>query len=578
MDYENKEIEQISVDNYQFIVNTLKGWGITLYTGVTGGGVIHFLKHLFPFYEKESGNPEFLTLGEYSAGFVPLGHYLANGKIAVAVATTGAATKLLSCGLSDAKFHDVPALYIVPVSGKDTAGFSPLQDSSVYGNNIVEQLRAELPDAVFVLDDLSILPEQLLQVKSLLDNSKPAVLVLANDVLNGHAPEFSVLQPIKQTVKTNSHFNSFVTDFRSAVNGKRLVILVGEEMTRYPDAVELTTLLSNELRAAVIWSINGANAVSRENPYGYGYISFGGNDKALSIYNSLGKDDVFLVLGACPDEYTANFNKYTAFHTFYLSNISQAYGMVNGSMQHVAEGKFTQVQGPIDESLRRLIEASYQHPFSNQPVETAPAHLNDHPFPLPAQGYVDMVTFYQRMDKWWPEDSIGFDDVCLAYKDRQYVTQRPNNNIRFFSLYRGSAMGGIFGTALGAKLADPDQHVFFFTGDGCFRLFSGSLGEASNLGLVMFLLNNKTLSIVEQGLEIIFPDVSRERYHAWLNPIDYCGIAKASGWDAEKLTPDLSTLDGILDKIKRGLSRSLLIEIPVDPLQFLGSNPRLKNL
>lgn len=139
-------------------------------------------------------------------------------------------------------------------------------------------------------------------------------------------------------------------------------------------------------------------------------------------------------------------------------------------------------------------------------------------------------------------------------------------------------MGGAFGVAVGAKLAKPDNNVFLFTGDGCFRLFAGSMGETSDLGLVTFVLNNETLSIVEQGLEVILPNVSEKKYHATLKSIDYCGMARACGWDAEKLKPDLSNLNSLLDKIEKGLKRSLLIEIPMDPAQILGSNPRLKNL
>ncbi|WP_212004810.1 thiamine pyrophosphate-binding protein [Chitinophaga sp. HK235] len=179
-------------DNYQLIIDTLTDWGITLYTGVTGGGVIHLLKHLKPLDDLHSDDPSFLTLGEYSAGFVPLGYYLASGKIAAAVATTGAATKLITCGLSDAKLHDIPAVFIVPVSGSNTEGFSPLQDTSIHGSNIVAQLRAELGDAVFVLNDPFSLSAQLAAAKATLDRSKPVVLVLDNEAVGNPVVEYAV--------------------------------------------------------------------------------------------------------------------------------------------------------------------------------------------------------------------------------------------------------------------------------------------------------------------------------------------------------------------------------------------------
>jgi acetolactate synthase-1/2/3 large subunit len=571
--------EQFSPDSYQTIIQTLNNWGIRLYAGVNGGGVIHLLKYLDPLDQGAVEAPSFLTIGEYTAGFIPLGYYLSSGRIAASVATTGAATKLICCGLSDAKLHDIPAVYIVPVSNGSTAGFSPLQDTTAYGSNIVMQLRAELPGSVFVLDNPITLNEQLTLAREQLDRSKPVVLVLDNEGLSISETDSGFPAAVPDSAVREDHYpDAFLAAFREEAEGKRVVIFVGEEMARYPNAPELTTRLSAALHAATIWSINGANAVSRDNPYGYGYISFGGNDKAISLYNSLGENDVLLVVGACPDEYTVNFKKISASATFHFSNIPQAYGFVDNSLRHVVEGRYYQMHAPLDSSLRTLIDAVSERPFTSIPMEQAPRDLNDLPFDNVRGNYADMAALYQRLDQWWPEGSIGIDDTCLAYKDRQYVTQRPNNNIRFYSLYRGSAMGGAFGVAIGAKLADPDRQVFLFTGDGCFRLFSGSLGEVSNLGFVVFLLNNETFGIVEQGLRKVLPDVGTAHYHSRLDAVDYCAIARAHNWDAVRLAPDLGNLDEILSKVNDRPSRSLLIEVPVDPNQVLGKNPRLKNL
>ncbi|SEI56456.1 acetolactate synthase-1/2/3 large subunit [Dyadobacter sp. SG02] len=571
--------EQSGLDSYQTIIHTLHNWGIRLYAGVNGGGVIHLLKYLDPLGEDTIETPSFLTIGEYTAGFIPLGYYLGSGRVAASVATTGAATKLICCGLSDAKLHDIPAVYIVPVSNGSTAGFSPLQDTTVYGSNIVAQLRAELPDSVFVLDNPIALHDQLARAKGQLDRSKPVVLVLDNEGLSISPIGSNFTASLPEIPMREDHStDDFLAAFRTETDGKRVVLFVGEEMARYPGAHDLTTRLSEALQAGTIWSINGANAVSRHNPYGYGYISFGGNDRAMSLYNSLGENDILLVVGACPDEYTVNFKKISASATFHFSNIPEAYGLVDNSLRHVVEGGYYLMNAPLDVSLQALVDAAAERPFDNIPMEKAPSYLNDLPFDNASARYADMAALYQRLDRWWPAHSIGIDDTCLAYKDRQYITQRPNNNIRFYSLYRGSAMGGAFGVAIGAKLAEPGRQVFLFTGDGCFRLFSGSLGEVSNLGLVVFLLNNETFGIVEQGLRKVLPDVGTAWYHSRLEAVDYCGIAKANSWDAVRLAPDLGNLDDILGKVDRGLSRSLLIEVPVDPNQVLGKNPRLKNL
>lgn len=579
MNMATRKIQSTQYTGYHHIIDTLSRWGVKLYCGVTGGGVVHFLKSIPPVNLQNEPGPEFMTLAEYSAGFVPLGYYLSEGKIAAAVATTGAATKLLACGLSDAKLHNIPAIYIVPVSGLYTQGLAPLQDSSPGGSHVIEQLRSELPEGVFVFDNPLTITALLLAAGHQLSHAKPVVFVLTHDVLNlpFHLPDVP-LPALSEPEYSRDEITDFLKEFRHAVNGKRLVILIGEEMARISDAKKLTTQLSTDLRAATIWSINGANAVERSNTYGYGYISFGGNDEALDIFNSLGNDDVLLVLGACPDEYTVNLQPFFASHTFYLSHIDNAYGQINGSFLHRAQGKYSQFTLRPEHALQALLAMAESAPFSSIPSNPAPQNLNRRVLTPPREAYVDMVALYQRLDHLWPENSIGFDDVCLAYKDRQYVTQRPGNHIDFHSIYRGSAMGGAFGLAVGARLASSQKAVYFFTGDGCFRLFSGSLGEARSLGLVMFLLNNASLSIVSQGLPDIIPDTLHSHYHAEVFPLDYCAIAVASGWQAEKLAPDLSNLDSLLSRTRHAGAPSLLIEVPVDAMQILGHNPRVNNL
>jgi acetolactate synthase-1/2/3 large subunit len=60
--------EQFSPDSYQTIIQTLNNWGIRLYAGVNGGGVIHLLKYLDPLDQGAVEAPSFLTIGEYTAG------------------------------------------------------------------------------------------------------------------------------------------------------------------------------------------------------------------------------------------------------------------------------------------------------------------------------------------------------------------------------------------------------------------------------------------------------------------------------------------------------------------------------
>lgn len=571
------------MSGYEVLLNALSAWGITTCTGVTGGGLLHFLRNLEP--HPGSANPSatgelrHLTIGEYVAGFVPLGSYLATGELGCCVATTGAATKLLTCGLTDAKLHDIPSVFLVPTSSATSAGLSPLQDTSALGNNIVQQLQAELPQSVFLLDQPGTLVEQLLRAQRRLQHYKPVVLVIEPAALKRPTGtercRFSAIRPVEANP---AQVQEMVESIRSELDGRRVVILAGEELARVRQAQRLTTRLCEQLGAPLVWSINGANGVERGNPMGHGYISFGGNDAAMAVWKSLGEDDVLLVLGASPDEYTVNLEKYQAGQTFVLTSVEDGYGQHNGSFAHRARHGFRQWVTPLESALHALVEHLERYPARTLRSRPAPRDLNTSERKPPRPGFVDMRHFFSRLDALWAPGTLGFDDVCLSYKDRQYVTQRPHPNARFFSLYRGSAMGNVLGLAIGAKLASPRSHVVGFTGDGCFRLFAGCLSEASGLDLLLFVLDNASYGIVEQALPGILPGLEPSRGHTRLTAMDFGDIARACGWAAFDLKPDLTHLEEIL-RLHQGRSgKSILVTVPVDTGQLLGLNPRAGNL
>src|SRR5713101_1475972 len=170
-----------------WLIETLRRWGITAYAGVNGGGLIHVAKHLEPLSDPSEvgdGVPRMLTMGEYVAGFVPLGYYLASGRIAGCITTTGAATKLGGSGMTDAKLHNIPAVYLVALNSTMSIGLAPLQDVSVHGMNIVPQLQAELGDGCIVIDDIDRLEDGLRRAQHMLKRSKPVAIAFHPDVLS----------------------------------------------------------------------------------------------------------------------------------------------------------------------------------------------------------------------------------------------------------------------------------------------------------------------------------------------------------------------------------------------------------
>ena len=562
------------------LIDTLRRWGITFFSGVNGGGLIHVAKHLEPFNSLDQvgdGIPRMHTMSEYVAGFVPLGYYLASGKIAGCLTTTGAATKLGSSGITDAKLHNIPAVYIIALNSTHSIGLSPLQDVSEHGMNVVPQLRAELGESCIVIDDITKLEDQLEQAQAILAESKPVAIAFHPDILS-RSVEVDV--PHRERPRTFDQVDAdrFVNEFPGIARGRRVVIYAGAEAARRPGISKLTTELSELMCAPTVWSYNGANAISRDNPYAYGYISFGGNDEAMKLWRGLTSNDIVITLGFDSGEYSLNLSSIPAGHVWHFTDWNEPYGHKDGDFRHRVSGDYRVVRGDIESTLREILPRLRGKMLERPPVDV-PRDLNTRTISRQVrEGCVDAYDFYLQLHRSWRPHSIGFDDVCTAYKDRQYVTQRPHPSIPFHTVHDGSAMGGAFGLGVGAKAADPSLHTFVFSGDGCWRLFGGSLADAANLGMNLFIVNNGTYAIVDKGLEVVIPDVDKGRYHGRLPAIDFVGAAKAHGWDGFRLRPDMANLDEILDACYAGRGRSILVDVPIDADQVIGLNPRLYNL
>jgi acetolactate synthase-1/2/3 large subunit len=563
------------------LIEALRRWGITFYAGVNGGGLIHVTKYLEPFYDlaqATDGRPRMLTMGEYVAGFVPLGHYLATGKIAGCMTTTGAATKLGASGMSDAKLHNIPAVYVVALNSTMSVGKAPLQDVSEHGMNIVPQLRAELGEGCIVIDDIDRLEAGLRRAQRMLAECKPVAFAFHPDVLSKDV-EVDVPRVAWRREFNRNDVDAFLAHFPRISRGRRVIVYIGGEATRCTGIEELTTRFSEVLRAPTVWSVNGANAASAKNRYGYGYISFGGNDRAMELWRGVNASDVVITLGFDPGEYSLNLGKIPAGQVWHFTDLRDAYGHVNGDFRHRVEGDYQLVRGDIGSALAEILSRLDPAELANAPQPPAPESLNTRTISRDVrEGCVDFYEFYERLDRMWRPRSIGFDDVCIAYKDRQYVTQRPHPNIRFYSTHDGSAMGGAFGLGIGAKVADPSLRTFVFTGDGCFRLFGGGLADAASLDLRLFVVNNGVYGIVDKGLEVVVPEVAKPRYHSRLPQIDFVAAAKAHGWDGYRIRPDMANLADVMDACYETEGRSILIDVPVDADQLIGQNPRLANL
>ncbi|HBB53754.1 MAG TPA: hypothetical protein DCZ80_07625, partial [Legionellales bacterium] len=348
---------------------------------------------------------------------------------------------------------------------------------------------------------------------------------------------------------------------------KNIYLYVCGEAVYEPQNFECIKRFQELLNAQVVCSVNGAFACV-DLPNFYGHVGIGGHPDINHRWKNLGANDVLIILGADFGDYHFLSSMSEVSSAWILSNLYQAYGFINESYQHRFAHPLHLLKGPIHQTLSYLI----QYPISKSTI-LAKGDFEKFKPQTVASEKVNLLEFYQKINKLWKKQTLCFEDVCTAYRDRQYVLPIPNKNVQFFSSQDGSAMGGALGIGVGAKLAAPQKHCFIFMGDGCSRLVFGALSELAHLGIVIFILNNQSFGIVDDVYQKIYSHIDHKKHHVKLAAVDFVGLAKACFWDAEKLKPDLSNLESLIDKAY-STKRSLLIEIPCESFQSLGFNPR----
>jgi acetolactate synthase-1/2/3 large subunit len=566
---------------YEIIVHYLHKWGINHLAGVSGGAIAKLISYMNPNISPLIPNDQlhFLTIGEYLAGFTPIGHYFASNKISGCVTTTGGATQLAFCGLSDAKLLNIPALYFAALNPSSHSTLCPLQDVSENGIDLVQQTKAILKDACVVLDAVETIESKLLAIENLLHQSKTVVVFFYPDLLTkqirfdlNHNPD----KEIKFLPQVDIHqlvlFKQLLTKF---IDKKRIILYISYEASRYEGIRELIAAFADLLASPIVYSANGVNAAPINSKWNYGHIGLGANDAAHEIWQNLNQDDLVICLGFDPGEFTLCLEQINAGTVIHLTGLPSAYGEIEGGFKHRVKGEYIKLISPINQFLSTAIQ-HLKEINCKRVGQPAPHNLNNRKLKQPSsKGCVDLYKFYEKLHHGWRENTIVFDDTCTALHDRPYVLQRPHPHAKFYAAQEFSSMGNAVGMAAGAKMSNPALHPFVFTGDGCWRLFAGSLVELTDFALTIFIINNGGYSWVERGCRIIMPEIDNTYYHSSLRPIDFLMSAESIGWNGLEVKEDLSNLQDILDFCYNS-KRSTIVNVKCELLQEVGPNPRLE--
>ena len=560
------------MDGNDYLLQRLINLGIHHYFGVNGGGIFSLTRQLPPY--NTTAEKFYFSLHEYIAGFASIGHYLVHKQIAATLVTTGVAIKLALCAASDAKFMGIPAVYIVALSPHTQHHQYPIQDTSSKGMATIEFCRAEFPNHCIVVDDLHQLDQQLEQLQILLENHQPVILLLYPDVLN---QPFVATQPKLHDKYFPRGFDQLQLErFIKLLENKQyenIVLFACTEATVELVPPRLFARLAKKLNAKVIYTVNGDNTACLTTSQNLGHIMLGANESAVRQWHAMDENTILICLGYDAYEYAVNHEQPQVQQVVCFTRHTDGYGQRSGSYKHHFPGDYLQINGVIADNIVKFLELAqdkiFPHLFQREILSKS---IIDDTIALSAD-FINPVKFYRRLEKLWRANTIVFEDVCMAYRDRQAICLQPSKYCRIFSANHGSSMGSAFGMGVGAAVAKPCCKVFVFSGDGCFRYVVGGLAETARLNITLVIFDNSRFGIVD-----LFPFDKKYdgviHKHTDLVPIDWQKVGEGFGWKVQFLQPDLSNLDVLLADAYQQDQQSNMIIVPTDPQLAIGKNFR----
>lgn len=479
---------------------------------------------------------------EQGGGFMAQGYARATGKVGVCMVTSGPGAMNLLTTIADAFMDSIPMVAITGQVFQHLIGKNAFQETDVFGMTLPIVKHSYL---VLKAEDLpQIIKEAFIIAKS--GRPGPVVIDIPKDVQQKmFAPNFDAkadLPGVKQTPLASDELLIQAADMIS--KAKRPVIYAGGGVINANASKQLDEL-SKLLNIPVATTLMGIGSVNPEEPknlYWFGmHGTYAGNKAVL-------ESDLLIAVGT----------RFSDRITGVVSKFAPKAKIIHIDIDFAEENKNVKVNLGINSDLKYAVEKLFaifknnkaQKPNVSDWLKRIADLKSNYPFPFGKHTRKNLTT--QEAIRALYKESKG--DLIVTTGVGQHQMWTPQNYIfskprRFISSLGSGTMGFGLPAALGAKVANPKMNVVDIDGDGSFQMNVQELATAvaENIPVKVMLMNNQFLGMVMQWEDFLF-NSTRGNTVLSLDPKnmggpdnidaiypDYCGIAKAYGWEAVRV-------------------------------------------
>ena len=478
------------------ILRSLELLGVTDVFGLPGGAIIPFYDELM----QQSAVRHVLVRHEQGAGHAAEGYASASNKVGVAIATSGPGATNLVTAIADAYMDSVP---FVAITGQV---FSHLMGTDAFQEADITGITMPITKHSFLVTDAADVPSVLQAAFHIASTGRPGpVLVdVTKDAQQQSAPfvwpervELPGYRPV-----TKAHGKQIQAAAALLAQSERPVLYVGGGVIRAKASREVREL-AEAIGAPVVTTLMARGAFPDSHPQHLGMPGMHGTVPAVL---ALQESDLILALGARFDDRV----------TGKASEFAPGAKVIHVDVDPAEISKIRTADVPIVGDVRDVasdLSVAFQDAISS--------------------GRPDLTDWWERLHGLQAEFPLGFAPTTDGKLAPQHVIQRIGEltgpegvyaagvgqhqmwAAQFIRYERPNAwlnsggagtMGYAVPAAMGAKVAEPQRHVWAIDGDGCFQMTNQELATCAlnDIPIKVAIINNSSLGMVRQWQNLFY--------------------------------------------------------------------------
>ena len=484
----------------KILIETLLEQGVDTCFGYPGGRILQVYDQLYLYQDKIR---HILTAHEQGAAHGADGYARATGKVGVCFATSGPGATNLVTGIATAYMDSIPIVAITANVSTDLIGTDAFQEVDIVG------ITLPVTKHNFIVRDVNKLADTVRDAFRIAKEGRPGPVLIdiPSDILIAEA-EFEN-KPIQKPQYRNLYTTKDIEAAADAINSaKRPVIVTGGGCGISGSETEVEKL-AELLKAPVVSTLMGLGCYNKKDRF-FGMIGMHGK-RAANM--AMVKSDLIIAVGTrFNDRVASNKGAYGKNGKIIHIDVDKAEINKNLTVDYSLVGNAKQIL----QELLLLVKEKESMDF----LEEIRSKVAKRPKILPQE-------IIETIDELCPDTTVVTDVGQHQMWAAQYFNYKKYRQL----LTSGGlgTMGYGMGTAIGAKMAQPEKTVTLVIGDGCLGMNCNELVAVSRykVPIIICLMNNGVLGMVRQWQTLFY---DKHYSHTTLgDTTDYELLSKAYG-------------------------------------------------